>query len=153
MFGACCRAQRISRRSEGTEVVFGWNSTQLQLFERFPGRRLHQGDVCRRQQVGGASYDVSRFVLMTSRQIDTNKNSYTPQYFIAKRCSRHPGDVEHGYRKGSIFMYPHRVEYTCADGYALKGNQFRECQADGEWSGEKPSCERMTSRKHAQSKR
>ena len=61
--------------------------------------------------------------------------------------------MEHGYRKGSIFMYPHRVEYTCADGYALKGNQFRECQADGEWSGEKPSCERMTSRKHAQPKR
>ena len=50
--------------------------------------------------------------------------------------------MEHGYRTGSIFVYPHRVEYTCAEGFALRGGRYRECQADGTWSGELPTCER-----------
>lgn len=32
------------------------------------------------------------------------------------------------------------VEYSCVTGYSLNGSPTRECQANGEWSGDEPSC-------------
>lgn len=31
--------------------------------------------------------------------------------------------------------------YTCDDGFELRGNEFRTCQTDGEWSGSSPNCQ------------
>ena len=33
-----------------------------------------------------------------------------------------------------------RAVYSCVSGYTLEGDRFRECQADGQWSGEEPVC-------------
>ena len=38
-----------------------------------------------------------------------------------------------------------KATYSCIDGYILEGLQFRFCQQDGEWSGEEPTCRRMSS--------
>ncbi len=32
------------------------------------------------------------------------------------------------------------VRYECIDGYFLVGDETRTCQADGEWSGDDPTC-------------
>ena len=58
--GAVCRPERATRRRERSEVVCGRHAAQLLLLARLPGRRLLQGDVRRRQQVGGTTHDVSR---------------------------------------------------------------------------------------------
>ncbi len=31
--------------------------------------------------------------------------------------------------------------YACDDGFELLGNEFRTCEADGEWSGTDPNCQ------------
>ena len=39
------------------------------------------------------------------------------------------------------------AEYTCITGYLLTGNPIRTCQADGQWSGTEPSCNRIGERR------
>uniref|UniRef100_A0A0B6ZQR3 Sushi domain-containing protein n=1 Tax=Arion vulgaris TaxID=1028688 RepID=A0A0B6ZQR3_9EUPU len=53
-----------------------------------------------------------------------------------------PGDINNGRRDpGYRFTYPTRVMYSCNEGFELHGQSpFRECQADGEWSGVLPEC-------------
>ena len=49
---------------------------------------------------------------------------------------------------GSIIVGPRTVGslviYTCDDGYELSVPQpaYRQCQANGTWSGEEPTCDR-----------
>ena len=45
--------------------------------------------------------------------------------------------ITNGTRVGSV------ARYSCSSGYQLDGSSTRVCQADGEWSGEAPTCERM----------
>ena len=33
-----------------------------------------------------------------------------------------------------------RATYTCNDGYRLQGDKQRECQRNGQWSGQEPVC-------------
>ena len=42
--------------------------------------------------------------------------------------------------EGSVFES--QAQYSCDDGYDLFGDDTRECEADGEWSGEEPACMR-----------
>lgn len=59
----------------------------------------------------------------------------------ARDCGS-PGDISNGYRQtGYRFVYPTRVSYQCNEGYELRGRPYRECQANGEWSGALPECE------------
>eukprot|EP00941_MAST-03F_sp_MAST-3F-sp1_P000089 g89.t1 len=41
----------------------------------------------------------------------------------------------------SKFSYNETITYNCREGYVLKGNKFRECKANGKWSGVAPECE------------
>ncbi|XP_078371420.1 uncharacterized protein LOC144655075 [Oculina patagonica] len=52
------------------------------------------------------------------------------------------GRVEEGC-KINIRRYGQRCQHTCNDGYRLKGDSFRDCQADGTWSGTEPTCEKI----------
>ena len=39
-------------------------------------------------------------------------------------------------------VFGDKATYSCNSGYILKGPATRECQIDGEWSGEDPVCKR-----------
>ncbi|KAL8561203.1 hypothetical protein ACOMHN_029274 [Nucella lapillus] len=59
----------------------------------------------------------------------------------ARDCGA-PGEINNGWRDpGYRFTYPTRVTYHCNEGYELQGRGYRECQANGEWSGVLPNCE------------
>ena len=45
---------------------------------------------------------------------------------------------ESGFEPGSI------ATYTCNSGYSLSGQPKRECQNDGEWDGDAPTCIRKS---------
>ncbi len=34
-----------------------------------------------------------------------------------------------------------RADYSCKDGFSLKGVGWRKCQDNGQWTGEAPTCE------------
>lgn len=55
-----------------------------------------------------------------------------------------PGDIDNGWRTGYAFTYPNKVNFYCHDGFELVGVGYRTCQADGQWSGDKPICEPVT---------
>ncbi|CAG5126876.1 unnamed protein product, partial [Candidula unifasciata] len=60
----------------------------------------------------------------------------------ARDCGA-PGEINNGWRDpGYRFTYPTRVTYHCNEGFELQGmSPYRECQADGDWSGTLPECE------------
>ena len=63
------------------------------------------------------------------------------QYFsIAVSCGNlsNPVDGEVS-TEGNTFGS--QANYSCSEGYVLNGNSTRMCQADGQWSGSKPTCE------------
>lgn len=64
--------------------------------------------------------------------------------FLPARDCGAPGEINNGWRDpGYRFTYPTRVTYYCNEGYELRGKSpFRDCQANGEWSGILPECER-----------
>ena len=39
-------------------------------------------------------------------------------------------------------LYPAKATYSCNTGYELDGVKSRQCQIDGTWDEEEPSCER-----------
>jgi CUB/sushi domain-containing protein len=45
-----------------------------------------------------------------------------------------------GFRVGSEFTYKKVLAFDCDPGYKLVGNQIRECQENGLWSGSRPTC-------------
>lgn len=47
----------------------------------------------------------------------------------------HATRAVYGTRDGMV------VKYTCEEGYTLRGEQCRECSADGVWSPGLPSCQ------------
>ncbi len=48
---------------------------------------------------------------------------------------------EYGDVKLSGLTIGSHATYTCEDGFELLGNEFRSCEADGEWSGTDPTCQ------------
>ncbi|XP_023932029.1 protein lev-9 [Lingula anatina] len=63
-----------------------------------------------------------------------------PRMACAPKSCGDPGYVKNGQRKGDIFIYPHRVTFSCDPGYELVGSQYRMCQANGKWSRFVPKC-------------
>ncbi|GAB1599431.1 hypothetical protein Ahia01_000220300, partial [Argonauta hians] len=60
-------------------------------------------------------------------------------FCTAKNCG-FPGELVNGRREGNRFRFPGKVTYHCNEGYELRGQPVRECQANGVWSGSLPAC-------------
>ncbi|CAF99249.1 unnamed protein product, partial [Tetraodon nigroviridis] len=46
-----------------------------------------------------------------------------------------------GKKVGSSYLQGAKLQFSCNDGYALRGSQERVCQENGQWSGETVRCE------------
>ena len=46
-----------------------------------------------------------------------------------------------GQRSSSQRNYNVRVDFSCIQGYILRGSSSRTCQATGQWSGTQPTCD------------
>ncbi|XP_073522973.1 C4b-binding protein alpha chain-like isoform X2 [Phyllobates terribilis] len=52
-----------------------------------------------------------------------------------------PGKIDNGEMQSQHFFFGSRVNYTCNPGYSMMSKRnYRECQADGTWSGKPPVC-------------
>ena len=63
----------------------------------------------------------------------------------AKTCSD-PGTPSNGKKDGYEYTFRKRVYYSCDTGYKLAGSQYRQCQANQQWSGSLPTCQGITYR-------
>ncbi|XP_073471882.1 C4b-binding protein alpha chain-like [Aquarana catesbeiana] len=52
-----------------------------------------------------------------------------------------PGSISNGYIQTGTFLFGSSVTYACNLGYAIIGDRYRRCQADGNWSLPIPECE------------
>ena len=63
-------------------------------------------------------------------------------YFAVLDCGA-PQPLPNGSVSFNSTVYGSKATYSCAEGYKLTaGNPLMQCQADGEWSGAVPRCER-----------
>ncbi|XP_038057856.1 sushi, von Willebrand factor type A, EGF and pentraxin domain-containing protein 1-like isoform X2 [Patiria miniata] len=62
------------------------------------------------------------------------------RYDLQNTTCGDPGWPLHGQRSGNSSNTNGVVQYTCDEGYQLKGPGSRVCLASGDWSGEEPSC-------------
>ncbi|RLU26420.1 hypothetical protein DMN91_000214 [Ooceraea biroi] len=51
-----------------------------------------------------------------------------------------PGYFPRGRIHGTSYLYGDEIQYSCADGYELRGNPHRICNSDGKWFGQPPIC-------------
>ncbi|XP_067886734.1 sushi, von Willebrand factor type A, EGF and pentraxin domain-containing protein 1 isoform X1 [Heterodontus francisci] len=85
------------------------------------------------------------FVLNTSASIECVRGGqWNPSPFsiqcIPVRCGE-PPIIERGHVSGTNYSFGAIVAYSCNTGFYVKGDKKRTCQADGEWSGQLPSCQ------------
>ncbi|XP_044144284.1 complement component receptor 1-like protein isoform X2 [Bufo gargarizans] len=66
-----------------------------------------------------------------------------PSVFCERKSCGNPGDIENGdFEATDGFLFGSRVTYTCYTGYqTLSRRNYRDCQADGTWSNDRPQCE------------
>lgn len=57
-------------------------------------------------------------------------------------CPR-PGNLTHGHVFGDTFTYNSVVDFTCESGFQLAGAKQQRCLANGTWSDETPTCEKV----------
>lgn len=62
---------------------------------------------------------------------------------VPAQCPQ-PADVARATVTARGLSYTNKVEYECADGFRLDGDNVRTCQADGTWSGDDPVCTSIT---------
>ncbi|CAG5134438.1 unnamed protein product, partial [Candidula unifasciata] len=75
-------------------------------------------------------------------QADGTWSSTTPSC-LRLACPA-PGQLVHGSILGTSFLFEDSVTYTCEEGYVLKGDSVRTCEASLTWSGSDPVCERIS---------
>ncbi|XP_075052315.1 C4b-binding protein alpha chain-like isoform X2 [Mixophyes fleayi] len=65
-----------------------------------------------------------------------------PDTFCQRRSCGNPGDLLNGEMEAEDFNFGSKVIYKCNEGYRLTSKRnYRECQADGQWSNVLPQCE------------
>jgi len=74
---------------------------------------------------------------------DGQWNPTLDPYCERKKCGS-PGDLIYGNMEQTGESFGDTATYNCDEGYALVGNQERECTAEGRWTGSVPSCQRVT---------
>ncbi|XP_067016833.1 sushi, von Willebrand factor type A, EGF and pentraxin domain-containing protein 1-like isoform X2 [Acropora muricata] len=57
-----------------------------------------------------------------------------------KSCGS-PSEVANGRILGYLYTFKQRVTYACDEGYQIRGPLYRQCQANGKWGGDDPSCD------------
>ncbi|XP_056413935.1 C4b-binding protein alpha chain-like isoform X2 [Hyla sarda] len=63
------------------------------------------------------------------------------ELFCTRISCGNPGEIEYGQMQSENFLFGSRVNYTCNPGYSIiTKRNYRECQADGTWSGKPPVC-------------
>ena len=65
-------------------------------------------------------------------------------YFSAAVLCPVLGDIANGAVTVTSRTVGSRATYTCNDGYRLQGDRQRECQRNGQWSGQEPVCRGMS---------
>uniref|UniRef100_UPI00398EE43F sushi, von Willebrand factor type A, EGF and pentraxin domain-containing protein 1 n=1 Tax=Pristiophorus japonicus TaxID=55135 RepID=UPI00398EE43F len=85
------------------------------------------------------------FVLNTSTAIECVRGGqWRPSPFsiqcIPVRCGE-PPNIKRGHVSGTNYSFGAIVAYSCNTGFYVKGDKKRTCEADGEWSGQLPSCQ------------
>ncbi|ESO92606.1 hypothetical protein LOTGIDRAFT_233055 [Lottia gigantea] len=53
----------------------------------------------------------------------------------------HPHALKNGQITGTDYHFEKEIVYKCNEGYNLRGNSVRLCQANRRWSGKKPTCD------------
>ncbi|XP_077151306.1 complement receptor type 1-like [Ranitomeya variabilis] len=79
----------------------------------------------------------------SNNKITCLENLKWSQYDIFCRAIScgHPGQIDNGEMQYDHFSFGSRVNYTCNPGYSMISKRnYRECQADGTWSGKPPVC-------------
>ena len=71
-------------------------------------------------------------------------NTFCVTHFIGPQpgCGD-PGVPSNGRRIGDSFSVQSVIFFRCFDDYDLVGSKYRECRADGTWSGTQPTCRRF----------
>ena len=64
---------------------------------------------------------------------------------VVVQCTEVLSSPENGNLMVSGSTYLSEAQYDCIEGFAIVGPMVRVCQADGQWSGDEPHCEGMTS--------
>ena len=60
--------------------------------------------------------------------------------FIIEINCGDPGNITHGFKKGSGYMFGDRVSFWCEDGYQMTGMDEILCTDCGLWKPNKPVC-------------
>ena len=56
-----------------------------------------------------------------------------------------PGKPRHGHLDGTIpSKFGGVISFSCSDGFALVGEEHRVCQANSQWGGTQPKCDKIT---------
>lgn len=54
-------------------------------------------------------------------------------------------DITNGFVEFDSTSFGSIASYTCRDGFVLMGKGIRQCRDNGQWSGEEPVCQGLTS--------
>lgn len=61
---------------------------------------------------------------------------------VRVQCNK-PDEISNGIIKANDFFYSSVIEYKCVPGYHIRnGDYLRECDLNGQWTGQPPTCER-----------
>ncbi len=61
---------------------------------------------------------------------------------LAIDCGPLP-DPMNGSSIGDLTVFPNIIRFSCEPGFFLNGSSWRECQANGTWSGNETTCNRQ----------
>ena len=81
------------------------------------------------------------FVLSGSARRECNISGWSGSLPVCNQVDcGDPGVLTNGGRTLGSTTFRSQVVYSCNTGYVLDGNENRECQANGSWSGGLPRC-------------
>uniref|UniRef100_A0A8C1KDA4 L-selectin n=1 Tax=Cyprinus carpio TaxID=7962 RepID=A0A8C1KDA4_CYPCA len=166
---SCKHDSCVSGQGECVETI---NSHKCSCFEGFYGERCEHVVKCKPEDIppqehasvrcshpyGNFSYDsqceyscVEGYELKgssTTRCTSTTEWSSKPPTCELVRCPElikpQKGQIVHCSHPHENFSYDSQCEYSCEEGYELKGSSMTRCTSTTEWSSKPPTCEQVT---------